>query len=222
MQAIQQSKQQIEQPVNLERRSKLRDGVGASLAFLALVLGLIVVTILMKRLGTTALAVETAVTLALAIFCLVRSLQPHRSVVAQAWYGIIGGFLAWTTTESSALLGFTSLDHEGNVVLFVLAALALVVLARSGTLALGARFWLLAFVLNWFGHIVLFVQRYLATDYPIFAVTYRLSGVVAAVAIAGIYIWIFTRSKTRIQRLQAALWVFVMAIIVAYAIRGFW
>jgi hypothetical protein len=204
-----------------ERRSKWIDGVLASALFLLLVVALIVLTIGAKRLGAVALGVETAVTLALAIFLLHRSLQPRFDAVARAWYGIVGGFLAWTTTEASALLGLTSLDHEGNVVLFLLAALALPVMARHG-LPLGARFWLAAFVLNWGGHIVLFVQRYLAQDYPIFAVTYRVSGVLAGLAIVGIYAWIFRRSQTRLQRLQAALWVFVMIIIVVYAIRGFW
>ncbi len=104
----------------------------------------------------------------------------------------------------------------------VLGGFVLVVARRGGLPLIGSQFWLGAFFANWMGHLVLFTQRYLAQDYPIFAITYRASGVLAALGIVGAYWWIFKRSRTRLQRLWAALSVFVMIIIVVYAVRGFW
>jgi hypothetical protein len=209
--------------VMTDQRSRWVDGVLASLAFLGLVVVLIVATILAKRAGPMVLLVETAVMLTLSLFCLLRALDGERTAVHQAWYGILSGFFAWTALEAGALLGQLAIETERGVILFlVLGGFVLVVAQRGGLPLIGAQFWLGAFFANWVGHLVLFTQRYLAQDYPVFTITYRVSGGLAALGIVGVYGWIFKRSRTRLQRLWAALSVFVLIIIVVYAVRGFW
>ena len=206
-----------------DRRSRLVDGLLASLAFLLIVVLLIVTTILAKRAGPMVLAVETAVMLTVAFFLLHRSLDQGRTAVHQAWYGILSGFFAWTALEAGALLGQLTIETERGVVLFlVLGGFVWMVARRGGLPLIGAQFWLGAFFANWVGHLVLFTQRYLAQDFPVFAVTYRVSGVLAGFGVLAVYWWIFKRSQTRLQRLWAALSIFVLLIIVVYAIRGFW
>ncbi len=205
-----------------DRRSKLLDGVLASILFLLAVVALIALTIFMKRVGPVALFVEGVVMTAVAIYLLQRSYASHLAEVTRAWLGVLGGFFGWTALEASALLGQLAIETEQGVWLFVLAGLVTAVLFRN-SLPLGPKFWLAAFHANWVGHIILFTQRALALNgYPIFETTYKLSGVIAGIGIVGVYTWIFTRSRTRIQRLWAALTIFVLIIIVVYAIRGFW
>ncbi len=205
-----------------DRSSKLRDGLLASIIFLLSVVALIFTTILLKRVGPVALFIEGVVMTAVSIYLLHRSYAPHLPEVTRAWLGVLGGFFAWTALEASNLLGQLAIETERGVWLFVMAALVTAVLFRHG-LPLGPKFWLAAFHANWIGHIILFTQRALALNgYPIFETTYKLSGVLAGIGIVGVYAWIFTRSRTRIQRLWAALAVFVLVIIVVYAIRGFW
>jgi len=205
------------------RRSRLVDGLLASIVLLLAVVVLIVTTIVLKRMGPLALAMETAVMLALSFFCLHRSLDDGRTAVPQAWYGLLGGFFGWTALEAGALLGQIKIETEQGVLLFITLGGMLWLTQRRGGLPLtGAQFWLGAFFANWVGHLVLYTQRYLAQDFSIFSITYRASGVLAGLGIVGVYWWIFKRSQTRLQRLWAALSIFVLLIIVVYAIRGFW
>ncbi len=95
-----------------DRRSRWLDGLVASLTFLGIVAALIVATILAKRAGPVVLLVETAVMLALALFCLLRGLDEGRTAVHQAWYGILSGFFAWTALEAGALLGQLAIETE--------------------------------------------------------------------------------------------------------------
>lgn len=206
-----------------DRRSRWQDGVFASLLFLLTVVALIVTTILLKRVGPTALFIEAVVTFVASMFLLQRSYSPGITAVSQVWHGVLSGFLAWTTLEAAALLGQIAIETERGGALFLVTAVTFWIIRRHGDLSLGAQFFAAAILANWIGHLVLFTQRYLALNgYPLFQTTYRLSGVVAAIGIVVVYSWIFRRSQTPLERLWAALSVYVLVIIVLYAARGFW
>lgn len=203
-------------------RSRWIHGVAASLVMLAVVVGLILLTIGMKHLGRVALLIESVVMLAAAGYLFHGSLRYTGNQVRQAWFGIMGGFAGWTFLEASALLGQVAIENERGVALFILVLVLYVILYRRG-LETGPGFWGAAFLANWAGHLVLYLQRYcILQGYDYFRFTYRASGVMAGIGILLVYGWIFTRSRTPVRRLAASLSVFVLVIILVYSIRGIW
>lgn len=205
-----------------DMKSKWIDGVLASVLYLVIVVFLIVLTIFGKKTGPHFLITEGVVMLVAGTFMFNRSYRRDLPDVQQAWSAILAGFLSWTSLEAFALVGQITIETEKGVSLFFVALLAFIVAHRHG-LQTGPRFFGATFLANWIGHLVLYTQRALYLQgYQVFEITYRASGVVAFFIMIGVYYWMFTRSKNRIQRLWVSLSVFVLVIIMVYAVRGFW
>jgi hypothetical protein len=71
---------------------------------------------------------------------------------------------------------------------------------------MGAKFWLLIFMMNWVGHVYIHVvEEYLvgSAAKTLFTVTAAAYGLL----IIGLIYWIFARTQTRVQRLWAAVWI---------------
>ena len=146
-------------------RSKLLDGVLSFVGMAAVMVALILMIKLFKLLGTASYGICCLLVLAGSAWGLARAIDDRPSEVARAWYGVVGGFCAWTVTELGNVLGFASIEDWDGSLLLVLALLVLTVLWRR--LPLGARFWGAIFAMNWGGHVVIHVQRALYAPSPV-------------------------------------------------------
>ena len=137
-----------------------------------------------------------------AIGCLAWVRNESLGEMRQAWIGIIGGFLAWTYSEVSHEIGFIAVEKWDGAMLLLLAGLVTAVLWSY--FPLGAQFWLVIFLLNWTGHVIILMEEHLiapgGTLDTVFLLTMITSGLIA---IGALY-WIFFKSSTRIQRLWGA------------------
>ncbi len=188
-------------------RSKVIDGLLATLIILILLAVLIGFIFLANMAGTTGIVLYIVLALVITWYFLKKSLDEKLNAVPRAWYGIISGMTAWTVLELGEILNLAGIECKDGVHLIILAAIVTWLLWNI--LPLGAHFFIFIFFINWAGHIVIKVQEYLGEFWEIFNITLAIYSW-AALPIAGLIIyWIFTRSETRIQRLYAAGWLYL-------------
>ena len=200
-------------------RSKFVDGLLSFVLILAGTFVLIRSFRLVRLAGIGGFIVYAGLALALSIWCLVHSQKEKLSELAQGWYGTLGGFFGWTFIELGHLeFDFISIEDWDGSTLFVLAVLALVVLWRY--LPTGPRFWVTIFGLNWGGHIVIKAQRVLFGPTPTLDTAFVVTSIICGLLFVGDMYWIFTRTKTRVQRFWGAVWAWLFVIVIMFAIRG--
>jgi hypothetical protein len=184
--------------------SRLVDGVfSALLLLLGSITILLVIPPIAVRFGRPGLLVYMIGLLAIAMYALQQALIPLHPDTRRAWFGIAGGMLAWSVAVVNNSLGVPIFPNQAGIVLLIMVSLIVALLWKS--VPLGARFFSLAFLLNWVESIFLNLQPWLASFSPIFALLLRLVGVLAlagALMVAG---WILLRSRGRIQRVSGAL-----------------
>lgn len=202
-----------------ENNSKLYDGVLSFFLICAFLFVYIILLIPFGKLGIPGYLSYGILCLATAFLTLKHSMSSKQTDIRNAWMGIIGGFAAWTVQEVSGTIGWVALEDGNGLILFILTGMA--VLALWNILSIGPKFWFAMLLFNWGGHLLLKGQFSLCkTINPIFCTTMEISGYLAGAAIIGILFWIFTKSKTRIARLWAANWIWLMATIILYVIKG--
>ena len=205
---------------NHEWFSKLTDGI---LAAVVLVLLWLVVYLAVRPIqamfGNPGLLVYVLGLLAVSMFSLQQALLLRHSETTRAWYGMAGGFLAWSVTEVVNQLGVPLLPGLAGMVLLIMVALIVTLLWRHG-LPVGARFFALTYLLNWVELFLMYIQERLAQYSPIFTLTYRATGYLALLAVALTLGWIVFQSRRRIHRVSAALAVWFFISLALYVFRG--
>jgi hypothetical protein len=154
--------------------------------------------------GTPGLLVYALGLLAIAMYCFQQALVYRNDEPQRAWYGITGGFLAWSVVLVSTNLGFPFLPGPASAVLLIMLALVVFVMWRN-YLPLGARFFFLTLLLNWGGFLVMQAEQVLSRLSPVIFLAYRAAGVLAVLAAVFALIWVLFRSHRRIQRISGAL-----------------
>lgn len=202
-------------------RSKLVDGL---LAGSVLVLFELLLILLIKPVqlifGRPGLLVFTLVLLAASVVCLERSIQKTPSDFVLAWWGVTGGLSAWVVIELNSYLGNQDLSSETGWLNLILVFLAASVLWRK-IIPLGLRYYLVMLLLGWIGHSGLVSLTILTTMIePRLAMLLPLLGYLAVLFMILSIVYIFMRSRSPLDRLNAAMAIWSSALIVIYVFRG--
>lgn len=208
----------MEQKFNV--RSKLTDGLLAAGVMVLLEVMLILfvnpILILFDRPG---MLVYTVVLVALAAICLDRSLSNRDSEMTRAGWGIIGGIVTWVVIEFSSFLGRQSLINETGILnLMVVVLLASVIWRKLPYI--GLNYFLSIALIGWLSQVCIASLRFLTSFEPRIETVFIGMGVLAAILMASSIGYIFFRSRTRLERLNAALVIWFSAILMIYVFRG--
>lgn len=202
-----------------EWRSKLIDGIlSASILILLWLLIELAVRPIEYVFGPPGLLVYVLGLLAVSMFALQQALVNRHGETLRTWYGICGGFLAWSVIEVINELGVPVMPNMASLVLLIMVGLIVMLLWRN--LPLGARYFSLTFLLNWVGMVFMRVQGILARYSPIFDLAYRATGWLSLMGVLAVLIWILFRSRRRPQRVMAALVVWFLTSLAIYVLRG--
>ncbi len=200
--------------------SKLTDGVLAStilvLIWLMIALAIRPITLIF---GPPGLLVYVLGLLAVAMFSLQQALVPGRLDTTRAWYGIAGGFLAWSVTEVCIYLGIPIMPNLAGLVPLIMVVLIVMQLWKP-VLPIGARFFSLTFLLNWSEHALMRIQEILAAFSPVFQLIYRATAYLSLFAVILVLTWIVFRTHRRIQRISGALAIWFLVSLALYVFRG--
>ena len=184
-------------------RSKFFDGVLSAIIMMLVMYPLIMMFRFLEQWGTTSYWIAVVICWAAGTWMLYRSTLKKLSEIGAAWYGIIGGLFAWTTTELSHELNM--IDIENWDILVVLAVLLGFLAVMWRYFPSGSKFWIVIFLMNWVGHVYIHVgQEFLGeAAKTLFTVTAAGYGLL----LLGLLYWIFARTTTRVQRLWCGLWI---------------
>lgn len=188
----------------MDLRSKLIDGALAAL-ILSLLTFLVVLLVnpIQGSLGRPGLLVYTLVLMAVSVFFLEHSLPTRIPEWTRAWYGMVGGLIAWLSVTMSNKLGIASIPSLTGILVLILFALTITRLWRR-YLPAGARFYSITVLLAWTGELIVDSRAIITAMYAKMAVVYRLGGYAAVLGAFLAMWWIFTQTDRRIQRLSAA------------------
>jgi hypothetical protein len=153
------------------------------------------------------------------MFSLQQALVPGRLDITRAWYGIAGGFLAWSVAEVCIYLGVPLMPNLAGLVPLIMVVLIVTLLWRT-VLPVGARFFSLTLLLNWIEHVFMQIGKLLATFSPIFELAYRATAYLAIFAVLLVLGWIVFQSRRRLQRISGALAIWFLVSLALYVFRG--
>lgn len=204
---------------NREWWSKLTDGLLPALILILLWRTIsLAVAAIDAQFGMPGLLIYGLGLLAISMFSLQQALLARHSETLRAWYGIVGGFLAWSVAEVCAHLGLPILPSLAGVLMLIMVGLIVALLWRS-VFPLGVRFFSLTLLLNWSAFIFIQVQEWLASRSPIFLLSMRVTGVAAVFAALLTVGWILFQSRRRVQRVSGALVVWFLITLVFFTFR---
>jgi hypothetical protein len=201
-------------------RSKIVDGL---LAGLMLIMGNLLLLLLTPALeqsfGKAGILIYPVILLAVAIYCLERSVVSRFSELRRAWFGLAAGILGWTVIELANWIGNTGLGSVTSMLTFLMMGSAVSVLWRR-VIPVGLRFFFAVLLMAWGGHLLVNQQLQYASFLPELQVTLQITGFAAIIGAAGVCLWLVIWSERRMQRMWGAtlLWFFVMMSI--YVFRG--
>jgi len=203
-----------------EIRSKLVDGLlaGGVLVLLEMMLILLLkpIQLIFESPG---LLVYTVILIALSAICLERSLAGRDSELTRAWWGVLAGLSAWVVIALSNKLGGLDLISETGILNLILALLVASVVWRR-IAPLGLRYFFLLTFLGWLGQMGLEAMTFLSAHEPRLNTVTTGLGYLAGAVLVVAFIYIFTRSRTRLDRLNAALVIWFAATVMIYVFRG--
>jgi hypothetical protein len=194
--------------------SKLRDGLLPALVMLLLI---VVPSLLMlpiqTRFGRPGLLVYMLVLLMLGMILLERSLHEDRPIIRKAWYGLAGGMLTWMAVEVTDRLSEAGLISLDAVPFFLILGLVIAILWRR-VLPLPARWFVLVFFLNWSSRLIISGEQFVVGYFPHLQLIYPITigiGIIGALASFFVIMW---RSRNRLQRIQAAIGLWISTLLV--------
>lgn len=194
--------------------SKLRDGLLPALVMLLLiVVPSLIMLLIPTPFGRPRLLVYMLVLLMLGMILLERSLPEDRSIIRRAWYGLAGGMLTWMATEVTDRLSEAGLISLDAVPFLLILGLVIAILWRR-VLPLPARWFVLAFFLNWASRLIISGEQFVVDHLPHLQLIYP---VTIGIGIAGALAWFFViiwRSYNRLQRIQAAIGLWISSLLV--------
>ncbi len=204
--------------INRDLRSKLIDGVMSTLMlclmWLVIALSIRPVEVAMGRPG---LLIYVLGLMSVAVLCLQQAQSVRRSEPTRAWYGMVGGFLAWAVVSVCEYFGLP-IQNIAGLILLIMVALIVAQIWRG--LSIGARFFSGAFLLNWLGTLLMNVGEMLAGLSPVFTLLYRSTGYIAILlALLGLG-WILFLSQRRIERVTGALVLWFLVSVALLVYRG--
>jgi len=203
-----------------ELRSKLVDGLLAGSVFVLLELLLILlikpVQVIFSRPG---LLVYTVSLMAVGVLCLEQSLSAEKDEMNQAWWGTLGGILGWVVIELGTWLGGQSMI--GETAIFSLMFILLIVSSLwRHTRLVGFRYFALLIFLGWIGHVAIQGIVLLVTYMPQLGMTLTIIGLLAGVGLATALLYNFFGTRSRQERLDAAIMAWFAVMVLIYAFRG--
>jgi hypothetical protein len=194
--------------------SKLRDGLLPALVMLLLI---VVPSLLMlpiqTRFGRPGLLVYMLVLLMLGMILLERSLHEDRPVIRSAWYGLAGGMLTWMATEVTDRLSKAGLISLDAVPFFLILGLVIAILWRR-VLPLPARWFVLVFFLNWSSRLIISGEKFVVSYFPHLRLIYPITIGIGSVGALACFFVIMWRSRNRLQRIQAAIGLWISTLLV--------
>jgi hypothetical protein len=200
--------------------SKLTDGV-----LLAVILLLLWMTISLTirpinaMFGAPGLLLFVLGLMAVSMYTLQQSIISRQPDTHRAWFGIAGGFLAWSVVLITSQMGVPIFPNLASMLLLVLMALVVAILWRS-VLPQGVRFFFLTFLMNWVGYIYAGVQEWILPISPVFTPVRLVIGALFSLAILYVLGWIFFRSRRRLHRISGGLMLWFLISMVIYALGG--
>lgn len=201
--------------------SKMVDGVAPALLLILFSnVNTILIVPVQSMFGKPGLLIFTLCLLAVGVVCLERSVVTRFEDTWRAWYGAVGGMLIWQVILLTNQIGNVSMVSETSIMTLLILVLITAVLWRRITV-LGPRFFLQTILFSWAGYVFVVEQYYLIQRSGFFDITLKLTFWGAVLASLITLVWIMRRSKTRVDRLNGAvlLWICVMiAINVAFRI----
>ena len=137
------------------------DSVLAAVLIMAVMTPLIFLFRVLPRWGVRGYRLAAVIVWSGAVGLLALAVQGIFRETVSAWFGIVGGLLAWTLAELSHETGQANIEDPKMLPMLGLSSAVLVVLWRF--LPMGAQFWAALFMLNWVGHVFI---RFCQTRYP--------------------------------------------------------
>jgi hypothetical protein len=202
-----------------EWQSKLVDGV---LVAVILCLTWLIVTLTIRPIevhfGMPGLLVYVLGLMAISMYALQQALVARRSDTTRAWYGIAGGFFAWTVIAVSTHLGLP-VSHPAGLVLIMMVSLIIGLMWRP-VLPVGARFFSLTLLLNWAGYVIMSAEERLSAFSPFFTLAYRATGYLSILLAVLALGWILFLTRRRVQRISGALAVWFLVSLALYVFMG--
>jgi hypothetical protein len=201
-------------------RSKLADGLLAAgvMIMLELLLILLIQPIAQSFSRPGILVYAVALT-AVTSICLERSWTIRDSDITHAWMGIFGGLVGWVVVELSSWLGGLDLTGQTSILNLLLVFLVVSVLwRRVGTV--GLRYFCVLFLMGWIGHVALSLLTFLTSLVPLLSANFFVLGYIAGAVGIGAVVYIFVRSQTQMERLNAAIVMWYAAMMMVYVFRG--
>ncbi len=204
--------------INRDWRSKLTDGVlAAALLYLTWLTVALVIGPVKAMFGAPGLLVFVLGLMAVSLYALQQALNNHHPEPTRAWFGTVGGFLAWAVVSVSANFGLP-VEKAAGLILVIMLSLIVALLWR--VLPAGPRLFSLAFLLNWLANLVMYAEVVLAKISPVFTLLYRATGYLSLLFALLALGWILFFTRQRIERIGGALGLWFLISLALYVFWG--
>jgi hypothetical protein len=204
---------------NVDWWSRITEGIfTAALLYLFWILFAQVLRPIELVYGAAGLLIFTLALMAIAMLFLQLSLVVQYSDYKRAWFGIAGGFFAWSVVEGNTRYGLP-IPVPAGFVPMIMAALIVFLLWRSH-LPVGARFFSLTFLMHWAGFLLLSFQARLASFSPVLSLLFHITGVLAVLLLIIVLCWVLFQTQRKIQRATGALILWFLGSVILYVFRG--
>jgi hypothetical protein len=202
--------------IDSEMKSKFYDGVISTFMIYLSMMALIFLIRPFEALGNVGILIFGIVMFISGTWCLVRAETEKLSEIGRAWYGIFSGLFIWTVTEMGAILGWTVIEEWHGLYLVVMV-LALVFVVWK-LFPSGVQMAIAMFMFNWAGHVLIHLGEYLFSG-EIMVTAFNITAAVYGLLAAGTLYVIFARTKTRMQRLWGAVWLWHFISMAVFILR---
>ncbi len=190
-------------------RSKIIDGVLPAVVLLIMLLFLNILVPPVQMLGgQPGLLLYALVLLAAAAVFLERSTMPDDTGLRRAAWGMAAGLFLWNVIRLSNEMSPLFSTNAGNLILMALLVVFATLWRR--VFPLGVRFFAVALLANWCSAALVYQMQLAAQQSLFFSLIEQFSKNLAGAASLMVLVWIFGYSQNRIQRLWAALWLWVI------------
>lgn len=206
--------------VNRDLRSKLIDGLLTALLLLLLTIVVVFfVAPINRQFGYPGLLVYTLILLALSAYTLDRSLNTRLPETTRAWYGLIGGMLAWNVAVFSSRMALSDLLSDAYLLIFILLTLIVITLWHR-VFPISVKFFSQALLLSWLCQYL--QSKAVIMDQFLKSLTGSFNWVsyLAILGVMGTLFWLFFYSDRRIKRMWGALWIWFFLAMLVYVTHG--
>lgn len=169
--------------------------------------------------GLPGILVYTLTLFALGLFALNRCVSSSLGQTTRAWYGLLAGVFLWYAIQTAHGLGEIQITPVLGMIFVILAVLVVFTLWRP-VFPLGVKYAVLVFLMNWAARYLILTQAGLASEFRLFQYTLSFSGFIALVALIFSLLWMVLGAELKIQRMWAAVGVWISAIMILMIFGG--